>query len=84
MNRNLWTIYLYWRYSTGLASYNFKNHVASDIGNDQLFLPSECAESEQFKDNICDWTNLQQMKLNENKSKVNRKHIMKLDTIHET
>ena len=24
----------------GLASYNFKQHVASDIGVDQLFLPS--------------------------------------------
>ena len=56
--------------TAGLASYNFRNHVASDIGTDQLFLPSENVESQQFMDNICEWTNLQKMKLNKNKSKV--------------
>ena len=56
--------------TAGLASYNFRNHVASDIGTDQLFLPSGNVESQQFMDNICEWTNLQKMKLNKNKSKV--------------
>jgi hypothetical protein len=56
--------------TAGLEIYNFRNHVASDIGTDQLFLPSGNVESQQFMDNICEWTNLQKMKLNENKSKV--------------
>ena len=40
----------------GLASYNFKEHVASDIGINQLFLPSENVNSQTNMDNICDWT----------------------------
>ena len=55
---------------TGLSSYNFKYHVASDIGIDQLFLPSENIKSQSYTDNICEWTNLNKMKLNESKTKV--------------
>ena len=54
----------------GLASYNFKEHVASDIGINQLFLPSENVSSQANMDKICDWTEQRQMQLNENKSKV--------------
>ena len=54
----------------GLASYNFKEHVASDIGINQLFLPSENVNSQTNMDNICDWTEQRQMQLNEQKSKV--------------
>ena len=53
----------------GLTSYNFKNHVASDIGIDQLFLTSENINSQTYMDNICDWTN--QKLWNSMKSKVN-------------
>ena len=56
--------------TAGLSSYNFKYHVASDIGIDQLFLPSENIKSQSFMDNICEWTNLNKMKLNESKTKV--------------
>ena len=54
----------------GLTSYNFKQHVASDIGTDNLFLPSENIQSQNNMDNISNWTNQNLMQLNERKSKV--------------
>jgi hypothetical protein len=41
----------------GLTSYNFKQHVASDIGTDHLYLPSENIQSQKNMDNISNWTN---------------------------
>ena len=38
----------------GLASYNFKQHVASDVGVDQLFLPNENIQAQTHMDNISD------------------------------
>ena len=40
----------------GLSSYNFKNHDASDIGIDQLFLPSENNKSQETLNKIEEWT----------------------------
>ena len=54
----------------GLSSYNFKEHVASDVGIDQLYLPSENIKSQSHMDNICNWTDQKLMQLNEKKSKV--------------
>ena len=54
----------------GLSSYNFKNHVASDIGIDQLFLPCDNIKSQTYMDNISEWTQQKQMSLNEKKSKL--------------
>ena len=54
----------------GLSSYNFKNHVASDIGVDQLYLPCENIQSQTNMDSINEWTQQKQMKLNEKKSKL--------------
>ena len=54
----------------GLSSYNFKEHVACDIGVDELYLPSENIQSQQNMDKICEWTDQKLMKLNEKKSKV--------------
>ena len=56
--------------TAGLSSYNFRQHVASDIGIDQLFMPSQNIKSQSYMDNICEWTNVKKMKLNESKSKV--------------
>ena len=55
---------------TGLTSYNFKQHIASDIGVDQLFLPSENINSQSYIDKISEWTERKQMKLREQKSKL--------------
>ena len=39
-----------------LASYNFKYHVASDIGTNQKFLSAENFESQEYLKKIEDWT----------------------------
>ena len=56
--------------SIGLTSYNFKSHVASDIGIDQLFLPTENTQSQIYLDKVQDWTQRNKMKLNNEKTKV--------------
>ena len=54
----------------GLCSYNFKNHVASDIGIHQKYLPSEHIQSQQNLTKIEEWTVATKAKLNVGKSKV--------------
>ena len=54
----------------GVTSYNFREHVASDIGTEQLYIPSENLKSQSYMDNICKWTDVNKIKLNENKSKL--------------
>ena len=54
----------------GLSSYNFRNHVASDIGTNQKFLPNCHIQSQDYLDQIQTWTNQNKMKLNVDKSKV--------------
>ena len=56
--------------TVGLTSYNFKLHVVSDIGTDQLFLPSENINSQSYMNNISDWTQQRKMELNEKKSNL--------------
>ena len=54
----------------GLSSYNFRNHVASDIGINQKYLPSEHFSSQMYLDKIEDWTDSNKSKLNVKKSNV--------------
>ena len=54
----------------GLSSYNFRNHVASDIGVDQKFLPKENFQSQNYLENVEKWTNDNKSKLNVEKSNV--------------
>ena len=54
----------------GLSSYNFKNHVASDIGTNQKFLPNDNILSQQYLNRIETWTDDMKVKLNVKKSKV--------------
>jgi hypothetical protein len=51
-----------------VKSYNFHEHVASDIGIDQLYLPASSYETQQQLDCISDWTEANLMRLNEAKS----------------
>merc|ERR1711873_367665 len=53
----------------GLSSYNFKHHVASDIGIDQNYLPPENIRSQQSLSQIEAWTSEKLMKLNVSKTK---------------
>ena len=54
----------------GLSSYNFYQHVASDIGINQSYIPSKNLKSQCYADNICQWTVQNKMKLNEKKCKM--------------
>ena len=55
--------------SIGIASYNFKAHVAADIGIGNSYLPAENVKSQQYIQNIEQWTEAKQMKLNVDKTK---------------
>ena len=54
----------------GLSSYNFRKHVASDIGIDQNYLPAENFYSQQSLNEIENWTEKNLSKLNTSKSKI--------------
>ena len=54
----------------GIASYNFRNHVASDIAIGQKFLPSKITMSQNHLDDVKQWTDDKQMRLNNEKTKV--------------
>ena len=56
--------------AVGLSSYNFTQHVASDIGVDQLYLPGQNVLSQSYMDRICGWTESKKMLLNKEKSKI--------------
>ena len=51
-----------------LTEYNFKQHIASDIGIEELYVPAASLSSQQVIDNISEWTKTNKMKLNEEKS----------------
>ena len=55
--------------SSLLTEYNFKQHVASDIGIDELYVPACNLKSQQSLDAIASWTSDNLMKLNEEKTK---------------
>ena len=54
----------------GLSSYNFKNHVASDVGIDQYFMDPRNLRSQSYLSQISTWTENKKMKLNEDKTKI--------------
>ena len=56
--------------TVGLSSYNFKNHVASDVAIGDSYLPPSNCQSQSYLDEIQDWTDRKKMKLNEQKTKV--------------
>ena len=56
--------------NVGVASYNFKNHVASDIAIDQYFVNPNELQSQNYIDKISNWTSINKMKLNERKTKM--------------
>ena len=53
----------------GLTSYNYYDHVPSDIRIDHAYLDSRKTKSQQYLDNLSEWTANQEMELNLDKSK---------------
>ena len=75
----------------GLSSYNFKQHVPSDVPENGYFMDSKNLKSQSHLDQINQWTNNQKMKLNTTKTKAmlinfTRKHQfttrLKLDNVN--
>ena len=56
--------------SIGISTYNFKNHIASDIAIDQNYINSENLQSQSYLDKISEWTEQNEMKLNVQKSNI--------------
>ena len=56
--------------SVGISSYNFHNHVASDIGINQLFIAPGNIQSQHYMNQISNWTKENQMQLNNKKTKI--------------
>ena len=54
--------------SIGIASYNFHNHVPSDVGIDNLYLDPKNIQSQEYLDKIKERTDKNQMKLNTKKT----------------
>ena len=54
---------------SGLTAYNFKKHVASDIGQHGQYLPSENVKSQNHLEKIEAWTKENEMALNTEKTK---------------
>ena len=55
--------------SIGLSSYNFHNHVASDIGIENSFLDQENIKSQSYLNKVSGWTVQNEMMLNPEKTK---------------
>ena len=55
--------------SIGLTSYDFNQHVASDIACENLYVPPENIESQAHLQKISEWTNDNEMKINSDKTK---------------
>ena len=56
--------------SVGLASYNIKQHVPSDIPVHNQFIPAQSLKSQQWLEEIQSWTKKQKMQLNLEKTKA--------------
>ena len=54
----------------GLSSYNIKKHVPSDIATHGQFIACEDLKSQDWLNQINNWTNRQQMIINQNKTKL--------------
>ena len=56
--------------SIGISTYNFKYHIASDIGIDQNYISAEKLLSQKYLKEIEEWTDENKMKLNKEKSHI--------------
>ena len=56
--------------SIGISSYNFKLHVASDIPTNGYYISNTNLKTQDYLNQIGDWTSNNQMALNKKKSKV--------------
>ena len=55
--------------NVGMASYNLKQHIPSNVPSHNQIIPTEHLKSQQYLNWIENWTRNQKMKLNTNKTK---------------
>ena len=55
--------------NVGLATYNIKSHVPSNIADHNQIIPGEHLKSQRYMEDIKTWTDENKMKLNEKKTK---------------
>ena len=55
--------------TVGLTSYNLKHHIPSDLPQHNQFIPAENLQSQEWLNQINQWTKNQKMKVNETKTK---------------
>ena len=56
--------------SIGISSYNYKQHVPSDIPENGCYIPSENLKSQVYLNKICMWTKQNKMEVNAKKSQA--------------
>ena len=56
--------------TVGISSYNLKNHVPSDIPIHNGYIEASHLKSQKYVNELVDWTNKNQMKLNNEKSSI--------------
>ena len=55
--------------SVGIATYNFKSHVSSSVPSHNQIVPASNLKTQGYLNEINDWTDAKEMKLNERKTK---------------
>ena len=56
--------------TAGISSYNFKQHVASDIGTHGQYIPADFLRTQQYINTIDQWSDNQKMILSQKKTKI--------------
>ena len=56
--------------SIGLATYNYKQHVPSDVPANGYVIPNQNLDTQHHLDKISQWTKTNKMQLNANKTKT--------------
>ena len=56
--------------TVGISSYNIKEHVPSDIHTSNVYIDPRNLQTQQYINNISDWTEKRKMKLNHKKSSI--------------
>jgi hypothetical protein len=56
--------------TVGLSSFNLKQQVPNDVATHNQFISPDNLKSQEWLDNICNWTDNQKMKINGKKTKT--------------
>ena len=66
----------------GLASYNFRQHVASDIPIHSQYVEPQNLKTQEYINTLDTWSDSHRMKLNEKKTKIMIIILQKSTSLH--